>query len=233
MEYLTVPNLAKWQHYKDRCPPWIKMHRELLTDYEFTSLDDAEKSHLMLIWLLASQMDNSIPFDAEWIGKKISANSPVNIQGLVSKGFIEITTAKNEEKQGSGQSRYVSKKNRALLLEKAKNQCEYCGDKENLEVDHIIPVSIGGSNEIENLQILCRKCNRTKRTKLSEHVAVSVRSKLLQQRGDCRSRETEAETETETELLTKEKYFIKGNTKEKTPFDDSCKIDMTTGEVRQ
>ena len=37
-----------------------------------------------------------------------------------------------------------------------------CGSKENLEYDHIIPVSKEGSNTERNIQLLCERCNRTK-----------------------------------------------------------------------
>lgn len=39
------------------------------------------------------------------------------------------------------------------------DECAVCGSKENLEIHHIVPISKGGTNEIENLAILCRKCN--------------------------------------------------------------------------
>lgn len=45
-------------------------------------------------------------------------------------------------------------------------KCVKCGSQEDLEFDHIIPVSKGGSNTARNIQILCEKCNREKRDKI-------------------------------------------------------------------
>ena len=41
-------------------------------------------------------------------------------------------------------------------------QCCYCSSIDNLEIDHKIPVSKNGTNFIDNLQLLCKKCNRIK-----------------------------------------------------------------------
>ena len=55
MEYLQVPNWDKWQTYrKDRgTPPWIKIHRKLMTNPEWAMLSDSEKGALISIWLIA------------------------------------------------------------------------------------------------------------------------------------------------------------------------------------
>jgi 5-methylcytosine-specific restriction endonuclease McrA len=37
--------------------------------------------------------------------------------------------------------------------------CSFCGLAADLTVDHIVPLSMGGSNEVSNLRVLCRSCN--------------------------------------------------------------------------
>lgn len=44
--------------------------------------------------------------------------------------------------------------------------CAYCRSTQRLEVDHILPVSRGGTNRKSNLQVLCRDCNSIKRARL-------------------------------------------------------------------
>lgn len=42
------------------------------------------------------------------------------------------------------------------------NRCLCCSTKTDLTVDHVIPLSAGGPNTIDNVQLLCRKCNSRK-----------------------------------------------------------------------
>jgi 5-methylcytosine-specific restriction endonuclease McrA len=48
-------------------------------------------------------------------------------------------------------------------------RCLKCGEKKPLSADHIIPVSRGGTNDISNLQPLCRPCNTSKGAKTIDY----------------------------------------------------------------
>ena len=45
-------------------------------------------------------------------------------------------------------------------------KCVYCGSNKNIHIDHIIPFSKGGATTLENLQMLCQKCNLEKSDKI-------------------------------------------------------------------
>jgi len=49
------------------------------------------------------------------------------------------------------------------------NRCLSCNKKLPLEVDHIIPVSRGGTSYISNIQPLCKHCNCSKGTKTMDY----------------------------------------------------------------
>lgn len=49
------------------------------------------------------------------------------------------------------------------------NRCLCCHEQRPLEPDHVIPISKGGSNAIDNIQPLCLTCNRRKSAKMIDY----------------------------------------------------------------
>ena len=60
-------------------------------------------------------------------------------------------------------------------LKEFNHSCAYCGAKEKIEQDHIIPLSKGGSDNIENIQPLCKSCNSKKHTKTIKYKAEAAK----------------------------------------------------------
>lgn len=89
-KFFSVKNWDSFQHYKDRNPPWIKLHNHLLDDYEFECLGDSAKGHLLCIWMLASRTKNEMPLDEKWIAKKIGASGKVDLNSLIEAGFLVV-----------------------------------------------------------------------------------------------------------------------------------------------
>ena len=88
MESLTIKNWAKFQHYKHRSPPWIKLHRAILDDYGFSCLSDTTKAHLILLWVFASTTDGTVPRNPAFLKRRLNLKSEPDLETLIKQGFL-------------------------------------------------------------------------------------------------------------------------------------------------
>lgn len=58
---LRIKDWHKFQHFKDRRPPWVKLYRELLDDIDWHELDARAAKALVMLWLIASENDGYLP----------------------------------------------------------------------------------------------------------------------------------------------------------------------------
>lgn len=68
--------------------------------------------------------------------------------------------------QQKGQRNGIPKEVQREVWRRDEGRCVECGSQKNLEFDHIIPISKGGSNTARNIQLLCEECNRKKSNKI-------------------------------------------------------------------
>ena len=59
--------------------------------------------------------------------------------------------------------RFINEDMYQAVLDKCGRVCVKCGTSKHLEVDHIVSVVDGGKTELDNLQMLCKRCNVGKR----------------------------------------------------------------------
>ena len=93
---LQPKNWSVFQHYKDRCPPWIKLHRDLLNDRAYMSLPVASKAIAPLLWLLASESKDGV-FDGssdELVFRLHMTQKEVKdgVKPLIDKGFFTLVS---------------------------------------------------------------------------------------------------------------------------------------------
>lgn len=130
---------------------------------------------LCALWRSSSRGTLTLPLIgwARLIGGTVEQTNEV-ISELRVNGFIlvknncDTITIINvwfRKKLHQGQRRpSIPVKIRRLVL--SVGRCAYCGNTENLTIDHIIPYSKGGKHNISNFQCLCFKCNRKKSDRL-------------------------------------------------------------------
>ena len=95
VEYFKVKNWERFQHYRKRNPPWIKLYTSLLDDYEFGCLQDASKLLALCILMLAAKANNKLPNDAEWLHRKTGLQQMPDLAQLFEHGFIVKIDASN------------------------------------------------------------------------------------------------------------------------------------------
>lgn len=68
----------------------------------------------------------------------------------------------------------VSAAKRAAVYTRDGHACLRCGSHRNLTIDHVVPLSRGGTNQIDNLQTLCGGCNGMKKSKTADYRSAST-----------------------------------------------------------
>lgn len=74
----------------------------------------------------------------------------------------EIEALDKEFDGSDNRVRHISQDVKDKVWNRDGGQCIQCGNNQNIEFDHIIPFSKGGSNTYRNIQLLCQDCNRQK-----------------------------------------------------------------------
>ena len=91
---IRIPNWEKFQHYKQRRPPWIKLHRQLLESRHWFELTPDASKLLVECWLIASDNpDGTINCDLGDLAFRLRRDNDSilpTLQELALHGFIEM-----------------------------------------------------------------------------------------------------------------------------------------------
>lgn len=94
MTHLCVKNWAKYQHYKDRNPPWVKLYLNIIVKYHadgtpnpVRTLGDAAWRLYLSLFCLAPRFDGYIPNDPQYIAAETGADAS-KLPELLQAGLI-------------------------------------------------------------------------------------------------------------------------------------------------
>jgi hypothetical protein len=168
---------------------WIELHQSLPTHRKTLAAADALDmapvhfvGHLIAFWLWA--LDNVPDGELNGVSPRIIAHAAqwtgdpeTFINALIDAGFIERTEdgqltihdwnggrwSRKQRNETRREWEAMARLVRPYILERDNYTCQECGVTEGpLEIDHIIPIANGGTNKLDNLQVLCLPCNRRK-----------------------------------------------------------------------
>lgn len=148
------------------CEVWITS--------EAKALSDADLIHAVRIALMHND-------DAVLVEAYQGRQGPLANRGMMSLDEylreLEITRLKDVTKQARSDlikiRRHQFQGSRAalalaLIEAGCLYQCAWCGGVDDLTIDHVIPLSRGGTDELANLRWLCRSCNSVKGASLTQ-----------------------------------------------------------------
>lgn len=157
----AIDYMAKHQHDPNALPLWTYFQNVLNWTISIFNMKKFKKIMKGLDWAMLYDKYHESSLEVEMLEKQIvdlmgddEIQRPIGIIPYVLTGdehYLDL--------------RSFPDKIKLAVWEKQKHKCADCGeeyDYQFMEGDHIIPWRKGGRTDMENCQMLCRKCNRRK-----------------------------------------------------------------------
>lgn len=148
-------NLEERKKHYEKC-------LELFLKGNFKSEEEVLDAVDRLLYSSYGQWEYLSQFDPKEINCKI--------WGHVCPVFMSQSGA-TETKIGRREGRYIPRDIMLKVVRRDNHICQVClkyARDDELEFDHIIPVSKGGPTSVDNIRLLCRDCNKSKSNSLDE-----------------------------------------------------------------
>jgi 5-methylcytosine-specific restriction endonuclease McrA len=105
---------------------------------------------------------------------KTFTSRPVDKRRFCSRECAD--SSRRGETYGKKRTRHFSPRRKQLIRERDGFKCVLCGSDDRLQVDHIIPVRLGGTNDVGNGRTLCHACH----VKKTAEDKAAIRARLTQ-----------------------------------------------------
>ncbi|UYP44981.1 hypothetical protein NEF87_001266 [Candidatus Lokiarchaeum ossiferum] len=154
--------------------PWLRTYKRFFIKHS-PRLWDAKHKTYWISFEFSALVGSIVEFRGQHhrnISKtyyRVSKRKKTHLQKISSQKayhlalkFAKSTSQKEYISTGRDIPAYV----RLCVWKRDQGRCVVCGASENIEYDHIIPYSRGGTSTVDNIQILCLACNRRKSNRM-------------------------------------------------------------------
>lgn len=88
-KFLSIKNFEKYQHYKHRNPPWIRLYGSLFQDPDFIRLPIKARYLYVGLLPLCARYENRVPLDCNWIAHMLAMDAKeIDLTPLYRSGFL-------------------------------------------------------------------------------------------------------------------------------------------------
>lgn len=129
----------------------VQIPHSIWSDPEFTTLSAGAQ----LLWFWLKTRRRPTRFRPERVAE-LTGWRESNIESWAAE---LAQTSYSSEFTRTRRLQTVAREVRAAIYNRDGHRCAACGSADDLTIDHIYPVSLGGSDDPANLQTLCRPCN--------------------------------------------------------------------------
>jgi hypothetical protein len=182
---------------------WFRLYNDIVDNHKIRMLAFEDRWHFIAIMACHSQelgggdefFERSLAIklgvqlrELEEIQRRLMDVNLIDINwvpiGWDDRQFLSDTSKERVKKYrekrkqnnlSSGQGGY--EKHRAALMQRDDSRCVYCGSDQNLCIDHMVPIALGGTDHIDNLAISCKACNSGKSGRTPEQAGLKILSK--------------------------------------------------------
>ena len=184
---------------------WFRMYTDFLEDPKMLSLDFEHQRHFIGVLALKSagtldqscnqQLLDMLVAQRLWIDRQDVSQVKENLisVGLIDEKWQPVAWEKRQvrsDNSGARVQRYREKRKaqglpsqwqpkkgqRQRIYERDGHACVYCGNEQDLTLDHYVPLQKGGDHSDDNLVTACRVCNAKKRDFSADEAGLSFKN---------------------------------------------------------
>ena len=93
--WIVIRHWERFQHYKERNPPWVKNYTRLLSDQNYLALSPTRRALLHGLWLAYALNDTSLRLDIKLLNTSLGLHAKMrDYEALNHAGYITIVASK-------------------------------------------------------------------------------------------------------------------------------------------